>query len=140
MWPNECCESLESEFEFLKERYDFSLVDRHSSNMGFGLEYKNSKRWVILGYDYRDQDLTTLVVSDTKETYPKAKHNVVDFATIFRFYEPTIVFRELWPHDRKCVEAIALNAKLLAKYGDRILRGTEWIYWDEELKRPVRLY
>lgn len=60
------------------------------------------------------------------------------FSTIFKFYEPSIDLKKLQPQNRQCTEPIELNAKLLAKYGDKVLKAEEWIFWDINLHQPAR--
>lgn len=138
MWTDECSQKIESEFKFLQEKYDFHVYLKERTNEGFSLHYKSSKRRVCLLYDFREDFLYFEVMADDIYGDEFCEDSVAIFSTIFKFYEPSIDLKKLQPQNRQCTEPIELNAKLLAKYGDKVLKAEEWIFWDINLHQPAR--
>lgn len=119
---------MEETFRFLITDYGFEEASREQDNMGFTLLYLNEDRQVRLYYDYRDNFFYFYIIKGINTVYPNdTDKNILSFYNLFQHFEPSIDLKRLEPDEEQYQHALTLNAQLLKKYGDKLLRGEEWL-------------
>lgn len=119
---------MEETFRFLITDYGFEEASREQDNMGFTLLYLNEDRQVRLYYDYRDNFFYFYIIKGINTVYPNdTDKNILSFYNLFQHFEPSIDLERLEPDEEQYQRALTLNAQLLKKYGDKLLKGEEWL-------------
>lgn len=117
-------------FEFLKESYGFKLIEDISSNAGVLIIYQNDFGKVGINFDYRDDDFNIDLVKGSDMQYPNDAaywNEIKPLESLIKKYEADFDIEQIQSNNRKYVEAVKLSAEMLKKYGDKVLRGEEWI-------------
>ena len=124
----ESVDTIKSEFSFLISEYGFEIVEESSTNKGVNYHYGNGKVRIDLTYDYRENFFYFKLIRGKNTQYPNDRdfENIKPFFRLTEKYEPTLPPNKLQPDENQYREALKLNAEVLKKYGDKILKGEEW--------------
>lgn len=116
-------------FDFLTSEYGYDLVKEERRTFSYLNIYEKGNIRIYLNYDIRDNFYYFSLIRGKETRYPNDhdKENIKPFFHLFQKYEPDIVLKRLQPDDNQYLEALELNAQLLKKYGDRVLKEEEWI-------------
>ena len=119
---------IDEKFRFLISEYGYALTERRQENYGYYTVYERSQRKVYLGYDYRENFFYFILIRGKYTVYPNDhdQENIKPFFRLFEKYEADLE-KKIQPDDSQYLEALELNASLLKKYGDKVLKGEEWI-------------
>lgn len=119
---------IEEAFRFLINDYGYQMEKSEQDNMGFTIVYTKDERKVRLFYDYRDNSFYFYVIKGKDTPYPGDEDkNILSFYHLFQHYESGIDLDRLEPNEEQYQEALLLNAQLLRKYGDKLLKGEDWL-------------
>lgn len=117
-------------FQFLINDYNFYIKEESITNFGPRYIYINRKGdiKVKLNYDYKDNFYYFEIIKGKDTKYPNDSDNQ-NIKPLFRLaqkYDASFDIKKLQPDDNQYLEALKMNAEMLKKYGDKILRGEEW--------------
>ena len=134
-------EHVRKHFVYLLDDFGFSLVEDqyHQDASTCVVTFQNQLRYIKLHWALRGSRLdfrVCRVLSDGKPA-PYKDYDVDEFvlAALAKYYEPEIDVEKLTamnyynPDLQVLDEKISMNAKLLQKYGQEILRGSKWFDW-----------
>lgn len=119
-------------FEFLEKKYDYKRLNPKYENMTFKTIYINkmNNRKIKMGYDIHDNDFYFYIIRGEKGVFPEPytgkDEDILMFYDVFRNHT-RIPFKNTLPDNKQYIKALELNAELLMKYGEKILRGEKWI-------------
>ena len=121
---------LKSEFSFLQEKYGFEIIDERNPPYGAVVDYQKDDIRVKLYFEFKDYFFSFHIIKGKNTQFPndQDKENIRDISEIVSKYNvPNITTEDLQPNRSDGYErALKLNAELLQKYGDGILKGQEW--------------
>lgn len=120
---------IDDAFEFLIDSYGYSVIQKLEESYTYYVRYEKGDRKVALNYDYKDNFFYFDLINGKNTPYPNDHDdkNIKPFFRLFQKYEPKIDLKKLQPDDNQYLEALELNAQLLRKYGEKVLKGEEWI-------------
>jgi len=115
-------------FNFLIEEYQYFLVKSVKTDFGYIDEYRNNNIRIVMNYDVRDNIFYFDIINGYNTTYPNDSdnENIKMFHDLFSKHE-TVALQRVMPDEKQYVQSLYLNAVLLRKYGDKVLRGEEWV-------------
>jgi len=116
-------------FEFLVIEYDFKLTEEKKADFDFICEYRKPGIRVHLNYDIRDNFFYFTLIKGDNTIFPNDKdnENIRPFFLLFQHFDHNLDPKKLQPNNDQYLESLKANAILLRKYGDRILKGYDWI-------------
>lgn len=119
---------IKNEFSFLMSDYGFEIIEERFTNKGVNYLFGNGKVRVDLTYDYRENFFYFKIIrgKDTKFPNDHDFENIKPFFKLTEKFEPNLNPNKLQPDENQYREALKLNAEVLKKYGDKILKGEEW--------------
>jgi hypothetical protein len=119
----------EEYFNFLITEYGYNLTENKKVTFGFIATYQKGDVRIHLDYETRDDFFYFTLIRGRDTKYPNDfdNENIKPFFRLFEKYEPKSVIDKLQPDDKQYLESLKLNADLLKKYGDKVLKGEEWI-------------
>lgn len=117
-------------FRFLIKEYGFELKIRNRETFSFFTVYEKNDLKIILNYDIREQWFVFKIIKGKNTPYHSDRNNsnIKMFWDLFEHFEPGFDYKKTQPDERQYLDSLKLNAELLQKYGDKLLRGEEW-YW-----------
>lgn len=117
-------------FKYLVDEYKFNRKVRKGLMFSYISEYKNKDIRVYLKYDFREQWLKFQLIrgKNTPDHSDRENPNIKMFWDLFEHFEPGFDYMRTQPDEKQYLDSLKLNAELLKKYGDKLLRGEEW-YW-----------
>lgn len=117
------------EFIYLIEKFGYKIIEDKITNNSGTLIYEKDEVRINLHYDYRDNFFSFKIIRGKDTKYPNDNDftNIKTFYELFQKKEGKIDFEIFQPSDNDYKNALANNAKLLNKYGDKLLEGKEWI-------------
>jgi len=122
-------EEIKNRFHFL-ENIGFVLTREETLNYGSYVEYKGNGIKVYLGFDYKGYSFNFLLFrgEDLKYSDESYGNEIKSFCDLFKKYDLELECISLNPNYINGYEqALNNNAMLLEKYGDKVLKGKEWI-------------
>jgi len=124
----ESIDDIKNEFAFLESEYNFTLIEKKSTNKGITYHYSNNMIRINLNYDYRENFFYFSLISGKDTQYPNDSDfkNIKPFFKLIQKYDQDFNLNKLQPDVHQYKEALKLNVKMLKKYGDKVLRGEEW--------------
>ena len=126
---NGSMDKAKKEFEFLINDYQYKLTECESSNDGFILVYKKNERRVRFYYDYKENTFYFRLINGSNTKFPNDDDllNIKLFFELFKKYDPLLDSNFFEPTKEGYEGALHRNAEYLKKYGDKVLKGIEWI-------------
>ena len=124
-YPNE----FDEYFNFLITDFGFSLTQKKETDFSYINEFQKENIRVRFNYDIRDNFFYFSIIRGKNTLYPNDhdQENIKPLFSLFEKYEPNLNIRDLLPDDTQYIKSLELNAKLLKKYGEKVLNGEEWI-------------
>ncbi|MEW6516612.1 MAG: hypothetical protein AB1439_06915 [candidate division FCPU426 bacterium] len=123
---------VRKKFKFLVEQYHYKIRKIRLENMTYIAIYTNRavNRQIKMGYDIHDNAFYFYVMKGERGKYPEPytgkDDNIIMFYDVIKKHI-NVPFEAIITDDKQYFKALELNAELLRKYGDGILRGTDWI-------------
>jgi hypothetical protein len=116
-------------FSFLITEYGFALSEERRTAFSYITDYRRRGLRVHLNYDTKDNFFYFVLIKGEHTIFPNDsdKENIKPLLALFKKYEPDLDMKRLLPDDKQYLESLKRTAQLLQKYGDRVLRGEEWI-------------
>lgn len=116
-------------FSFLVSEYQYSLIQDENLNYGFTLEYQRDEIRVHLFYDYRANSFNFYLIRGKNTKYPNDydSENIRPFYELFQKFDESLDIYLIDPSDDDYEPALNKNQELLKKYGEKVLRGIEWV-------------
>ncbi len=126
---SDATEALNEKFSFLVNDYGYELAEKREENYGYFARYEKDERRVHIAYDYKDNFFYFSIVRGRNTIYPNDadQENIKAFYRLFEKYDPEMDFNKLQPDENQYLDALELNVSLLKEFGDRVLKGEEWI-------------
>jgi len=117
----------EEAFDYLIEKYGYSMKFKETT-FGYLLIYSNKSSVLNLNYDCRDNFYYFDLIRGKDTEYPNDldNENIRPLFKLVQKHDPNFDVRKLQPNDDQYLEALKLNAIMLKKYGDKVLKGEEW--------------
>lgn len=129
--PRDASQRIDEAFRYLIDEYGYVLKERSREGYGCYATYEHAAagRRVHLGYDYKENFFYFSLVRGVDTPYPNDidQENVKPFFALFTKREHGLSLAALQPDETQYQEALELNAALLKKHGDGVLKGEEWI-------------
>jgi hypothetical protein len=123
-------QEIKEYFQFLIDEYKYSIIEESITNYGPSYIYINNigNIRVKLNYDYKDNFYYFEIIKGVNTKYPNDldNENIRPLFKLVKKYEVDFDVRKLQPDNNQYLEALKLNAEMLKKYGDKILKGQEW--------------
>lgn len=121
--------ALNEKFSFLVDDYGYELAEERKENYGYFARYEKGNRRVHIAYDYKDNFFYFSIVRGRNTIYPNDadRENIKAFYRLFEKYDPEMDFNKLQPDENQYLDALEFNVSLLKQFGDRVLKGEEWI-------------
>ncbi len=116
-------------FSFLEKDYEFKIIEEDVDNSGALFIYQNENGKVSLCYDYRNNEFSVSLVKGKDTAYPDDDEywkKIKPLESLIEKYDLSFETKKLQPSGKHYLEALKLNAELLKKYGDKVLKGKEW--------------
>jgi hypothetical protein len=109
-YPNEVHEL----FDFLKNEYNYKIVESGWKTVSYIVKYEKENIKIVLNFDIKDNAFYFYVLKGDEE---------ISFITLFKRFEKISSPKKFIPDESQYLEALKLNAELLKKYGDKILKN-----------------
>jgi len=115
-------------FYFLCTEYHYKLINCERDTFDYIHEYRNNNIRIVMDYDIRENRFGFHIIKGYDTKFPRNynKKEVIMFHDLFERHEE-IPFGNVMPDEKQYIESLKLNARLLRKYGEKVLRGEEWI-------------
>jgi hypothetical protein len=101
-------------FDFLEKRFGYKLKEHRWNDLTHSIVYEGKKK-VVLDYDVKDNAFYFFILNNGNKK--------VTFFDLFKKYEKNISPKKMIPNEIQYLEALKLNAILLEKHGDEILKN-----------------
>ena len=119
-------------FHFLQTEYEFQLVRDDYSNSGVFIIYQNKFGKVGIIIEYRNNEIFVELVKGKNTEYPSDMefgNNIKPLKELVKKHDPFYDINKLQIGEgyQEYFQTLRENAAILKKYGDKILKGQEWI-------------
>ena len=121
-------------FQFLIDDYKYELFENKEETLAFSALYIKDDIRIDLLSEFLDPFFYYAFIKGKNTIYPNDAEdkNILPFYRLFKYYDKNLDVRKLQPDDDQYEEALKLNAELLKKYGDKILKGVIWFHLDKD--------
>lgn len=138
----------EKEFSFLKEEYNFLIVDKREFDWGYRFFLKNNSTGIIITFEHRDFYVFLKIcklengsfLKDIGEIRPDSKLNNFDYENLLLIRSPESIYPEYTDdtifNDNLIKKVIKHHANNLKKFAHDILQGDFTIF--SELEKIVK--
>ncbi|GEQ85376.1 hypothetical protein ULMS_08840 [Patiriisocius marinistellae] len=120
---------IKESFAFLEKDYGFEIIEEDIDNSGVLFIYQNASGKVSLCFDYRNNEFNVTLIKGKYTAYPNDAEyweTVKPMESLIKKNDPNFNTQKLQPNGKEYIEAVRLNANLLQKYGNKVLKGQEW--------------
>ena len=116
-------------FNFLVGEYGYKLLEDYRGACTFVTTYIKNDIRISMDFDIKDNFFYFKLIKGRDTLFPNDsdRKNIIPFFRLFEKYDPYFDPNSIQPDDHQYEEALRLNAELLKKYGDKVLKGEEWI-------------
>ena len=117
-------------FNFLIKEYGFKIIIRNRETFNFITIYEKNDIRIILNYDIREQRFIFKIIhgKNTPVHSDRDNSNIKMFWDLFQYFDTNFDYKKTQPDETQYLDSLKLNADLLQKYGNKLLKGEEW-YW-----------
>lgn len=115
-------------FDFLTTEYDFTLSEERKTDFSYITDYRKKGLRIHFNYDTKDNFFYFVLIRGDNTQFPNDKdnENIKPLLALFKAHEPNLDIKIVLPDDKQYLDSLKRTAELLKKYGDKILKGTEW--------------